>query len=120
MNLEISSFADGGTFAKERLILKARADLDLGKYAVFCTALTVEKVATSGKKLAYWFPDEEIKANDLVVLYTKRGTASKKEIETGRTAHFFYWGEDHALWGGAGNGAVVLQVSRWAKKVPGE
>ena len=120
MNLEVSSFANGGDLTKERLVIKAKTDLDLGKFAVFCTALTTDKVATAGKKLAYWFPDEEVKANDLVVLYTKRGTSSKKELEAGRTAHFFYWGEEQPLWRDASNGAVILQVSRWSKKVPGE
>ncbi len=120
MNLNISSFADAGNFDKERLVLKANVDLDIGKYAVFCTELSADKGATAGSKLAYWFPDEEIKANDLVVLYTKQGSSRKKELDAGRTAHFFYWGHDEALWEGTKNGAVVLQVMRWSKKVPGE
>ena len=120
MNLNISSFADAGNVDKERLVLKARVGLDIGKYAVFCTELSQDGAATAGSKLAYWFPDEEVKANDLVVLYTKRGISRKKELDTNRTAHFFYWGHEEALWGNGENGAVVLQVARWSKKAPGE
>lgn len=120
MNLNISSFADAGNFDKERLVLKANVDLDIGQYAVFCTELSADKAATAGKQLAYWFPDEEVKANDLVVLYTKQGTSRKKDLGDERTAHFFYWDHGEALWARNNNGAVVLQVSRWSKKVPGE
>lgn len=120
MNLTISSFANNGDIGKERLILKANVDLDIGKYAVLYTELTADHNATAGSKLAYWFPDEEIKANDLVVLYSKNGTSSKKDLGNGRTAHFFYWERESPLWNDKSKGAVVLQVAGWAKKAPGE
>jgi hypothetical protein len=118
MKLNITSFADAGNFQKERIVLKADAEIGLGEYAVFCTTVSASGDAMSGRKTAYWFPDGTIKKNDLVVLYSKKGTASKKDLNGGRTAHFFYWGDDHSMWGGTGNGAVVLRVAEWAKKVP--
>lgn len=116
MKLKISSYADAGDFQKERVIFKASLDMELGEYAVFCSSLSSSGGVTSGRKTAYWFPDGAIKKDDLVVLYTKRGSSSTKELAGTRTAHFFYWGDDHALWGGAGNVAVLLHVSEWSKK----
>jgi hypothetical protein len=120
MNLKISSFADAGNFSKERVILKVESDSDVGDYVLLCTALSSDRKATSGKKLAYWFPDGPVNKNDLVVLYTKKGTSSTKALESGKTVHFFYWGEDHSIWGGNGNAAVLMSADAWIMKSPSD
>lgn len=120
MNLEIRSFADAGEPSQERIILKALTDLDVGEFAVFRSGVTVEGSPTPGRKSAYWFPDQTVKANDLVVLYTKKGTRSTKPLDDGHTAYFFYWGKAEALWGNSQFGAVVLEVLDWKFRVPGK
>lgn len=112
MTLEISSFAEAGNLQKERLVIKIRDDVDIGEYAVFHSRISSNAIPTSGSKKAYWFPDRAVKAGDLVVLYTKAGTTGKKDLGEGRTAHFFYWGQETALWG-PNTGAVVLEISDW-------
>ena len=117
MNLVIKSFTDAGDTRKERLILKAKANLDIGAYAVLYSGAANDGNPTSGGKLAYWFPDAEIKAGDLVVLYTKSGERSTKPFKVGSgMVHFFYWGQDKAMWGDNGVGAVVLSVEEWQWK----
>jgi len=118
MKIEISSFADAGDYQRERIVIRVQSDVDIGEYAVFCSAVSSEGNPTAGRKQAYWFPDGIVKSGDLVVLYTKRGTTSRKELKPGRTAHFYYWGQEMALWGGAGNAAVVLQIEDWNSKMP--
>lgn len=119
MNLEIRSFADAGNLLKERIILKALTDLDVGEYAVFRSGVGSRGgTPTSGRKIAYWFPDEDVKADDLVVLYTKRGSRGAKGIEGGRTAYFFYWGRDEPLWNDDKFGAVLLEVADWEFELP--
>ena len=119
MNLEIRSFADAGDISKERLVLKAVADVDVGEFAVFKSGISTKGNPTSGRKIAYWFPDEKIKANDLVVLYTKKGSRRTKQMDAGRTAYFFYWGRDEPLWGDSDYGAVLIEVYDWEFKVSG-
>lgn len=119
MNLEIRSFADAGDLSKERIILKALTDLDVGEFAVFRSGVAASGQPTSGRKFAYWFPDEKVKANDLVVLYTKKGSRSSKRMDGGRTAYFFYCGRDEALWSKSDFGAVLIEVLDWEFKVPG-
>lgn len=97
MKVEIRSFAEAGELTKERLILKASSDLDIGDYAVFCSGISDEGNPTSGRKRAFWFPDYAVKAGDLVVLYTKKGSQSKKAWKS-NTAHFFYWGLEAPIW----------------------
>jgi hypothetical protein len=119
MNLKIRSFAKAGDIANERMILKAIRDLDVGDYAVLRSGIgTNREIPTSGRKTAYWFPNVNVKAGDLVVLYTKVGTRSTKVIEGQHTAHFFYWGREDTLWGDGQFGAALLEVSDWQFLVP--
>src|SRR5579884_826362 len=118
MNLEISSFADAGNFEKERLVIKIVNDTDIGEYAVFQSRLSSQRNPTWGTKRAYWFPDGAVKSGDLVVLYTKRGKNSTKSLASGRTAHFYYWGQENALWGSPDTAAVVLEISDWISESP--
>lgn len=119
MKLEIKSIADGGDPLKERIILRALADLDVGQFAVFKSGVgSSGKEPTSGRKAAYWFPDGWIKAGDRVVLYTKKGSRSTKQMDDGYTAHFFYWGREDAMWGDRKSGAVLLGISDWQFELP--
>ncbi|THD09311.1 hypothetical protein [Metallibacterium scheffleri] len=120
MKIYITSFVDAGNYQNERIVMKAVSDLDLGQYAVFYTAVSSDGGVTAGRKTAFWFPDGEIKKDDLVVLYSKKGKSSTKDLGEGRTARFFYWQDERAMWGGAENGAVLLRVAEWSKKVPPE
>lgn len=116
MMLEISSFADPGVHEKERLILKALSDVDIGKYGVFRSAVS-EDEPISGTKAAYWFPDKRIKAGDLVILYTKQGKSSKKEISGGHTAYFYYWHRKESLWGTGQKAAVLFRIAEWTFQI---
>jgi hypothetical protein len=119
MNLEIRSFADVGDLSKERVILKALTDLDVGEYALFRSGIgSNDRLPTSGRKTAYWFPDQGLKANDLAVIYTKKGSRRTKSLEGGRTAYFFYWGKEQTLWDDNQFGVVLLKVEDWQFKVP--
>jgi len=117
MKLEIRSFADAGQQQKERLVIRALSDVDVGDYLVLCSTVTSDGKAVAGTRTAYWFPDKQVKSGDLVVLYSKRGTRGEKQLESGATAHFFYWGREDTLWPG-GNGAVLMRASEWKLTVP--
>lgn len=117
MMVEISSFADPGVHEKERIIIKALSDLDIGKYAVFCSNVSETKTPTAGSKIAYWFPDQPLKSGDLVVLYTKAGTNGKKDIAGGQTVYFYYWHRDKSLWGTGQHTAVVLRIAEWTHQI---
>ena len=118
MKLEFSSFADAGDHDKERIVIKALSDLDIGEYAVFLSALSDTRSPTAGRKTAYWFPDGMVKPGDLIVLYSKSGSSSKKDIGEGRTAHFYYWGLDKAVWGNDDKTAVILRIAEWTHRNP--
>jgi hypothetical protein len=119
-DLRFSSFANAGDLNKERAVLRAESDVNIGQFAVFRSlASSTGSGATAGKKIAYWFPDTQLKKGDLVVIYTKRGKSSEKKLDGGRTAHFFYWDSDETYWAEERYGLVVLKVETWRfAKVP--
>ena len=113
MEIKIRSFADAGSPMKDRLILDVLSDADIGEYLVLYSEASSDGGATAGQHAAYWFPDKNVKAGDVVVLYSKSGTNSEKKLEDGRVAHFFYWGCKSPMWGEHGWGAVLMQAKNW-------
>ena len=101
------------------IILQALTDLDLGEYALFRSGVgsSIRK-PTSGRKIAYWFPDEKVQADDLVVLYTKKGSRGVKALEGGRTAYFSIGEGMKTLWNDNQFGAALLEVADWQFEVP--
>ncbi|WP_244807908.1 hypothetical protein [Caballeronia zhejiangensis] len=120
MKLEIKSFADSGDLEKERLVLRATADGDIGSFIVLRSQSADDGVSPiSGTKNAYWLPDRTVKSGDLIVVYTKAGKSSRKQLKTGATAHFFYWGLKLDIWGSSRkNVAVILDARDWTSAAP--
>lgn len=98
MTVDLRSVENAGNLARERIVLRATSDDDIGNYAVFRCFVTSDKVAAGPVAAAYWFPDRKIKKGDFVVLYSKTGTNSEKKGDTGNTSYFYYWGLDEAQW----------------------
>jgi hypothetical protein len=118
MKIEIRSFADAGNHQKERVVMRAQSDVDIGVYALFLSDISGDRTATAGLQTAFWFPDGPVKSGDLVVLYTKPGASSKKELNEGRTVHFYYWGLKEAVWGAGDKTAAVLRIAEWTQREP--
>ena len=98
MTLRITSIDAPGNLDAERLIMRAGEELDVGKFAIFCANVTQTGVGSGNIPAAYWFMDYKVAANDWVVLYTKAGSQSKKNGDSGPTSHFFYWSRQAPLW----------------------
>lgn len=119
MKLIISRFTETGNLSKERLVLIATEDVDIGDYVVMRSKRGESGNPKSGAKSAYWFPDVTVKAGDLVVVYTKKGASSKKTLDNGKVVHFYYWHLSNAIWGEEhANTAVLLNVMEWKHKSP--
>ena len=119
MKLEIQSIADQGKLEKERLILQASADTDVGDYVILQSRFSGESVTTIIRH-TFWPPYKPVQAGDLVVLYTKSGRANTKIMKSGKNAHFFYWGLESAIWGTNDFAPVLLFSPGWDYKDPAE
>lgn len=119
MNIDIQSIADKGNLEKERLVLKVKADADIGDYLIIQTGFHDGEV-TIGAYNAFWFPYGSVSAGDLVVLYTKSGKEGAKELKGSRMAYFFYWGLSVAIWRGKDRSPVLFYAPEWVGKAPDE
>jgi hypothetical protein len=114
MNIEIRNVRDVGNIDSERIVLKVGPENDdIGKYILLDTELAKDQQPTNRLRHTFWFPDKKIRANDIVVLYTKPGRAGQKENGSGSISHFFYWGLQNPIWNGDSNCAVILRVKDW-------
>jgi hypothetical protein len=112
MKVEIKSIADKGDSEKERLVLRVIQEVNIGQFFVLCTGFSEGQINT-GIRNTFWFPDKEVNAGDLVVLYTKPGKANEKTQESGAKSHFFYWGLSEPQWKIAERGVVLLHAPMW-------
>lgn len=110
MNINITKILDPGIVDKERLVMKVVSSDDIGRYIVFDTVETGPSTFSSRPKNVYWFPDGEVSAGDLVVLYSKKGNSTKQKNPDGTTTYFFYWGKQTSLWNNSEDGAALLRI----------
>ena len=115
MIVELRSIADKGNISKERLTLRVGADLDIGDFVVLQTGCADGDVTTDVYH-AFWFPYQPVAKGDIVILYTRKGTASSKPLKVSGQAHFFYWNLDQTIWGGGDKAAVLLHAPAWEGK----
>lgn len=92
MNIAIDYIKDPGNLDKERIVFAVKNDEQLGKYLI-AESVLLDKSRFSAKiKNIFWFPDQELKQGDVVVLYTKSGNNNTSKNEDGSTIYFYYWG----------------------------
>lgn len=100
-------------------MLEVRRDTDIGYFILIQTGyegsqVTIDVVNT------FWFPYMRVNRGDLVVVYSKPGSDRQKAIRDNRTAYFFYWGQDSAIWKTDKFAPVLLYAPLWVGKAPEE
>ena len=101
MTLRLLSIEGSGDIERERVVLRATAEVDIGRYAIFNANKSERGEPYSGNiPYTYWFPFKHIKDGDLVVLYTKEGTKSEKTLELWKHIIFLLLGTCQAKVGG--------------------
>jgi hypothetical protein len=112
MRIKIRGLREPGVLEKERLVLEVPETEDIGRYAIFCNHLTSAGAVSPRVERIFWFPDTQVKAGDLVVLYSKRGANHDRPNKDETTTHFFYWNLDTPVWTGD-RIAVVAHLDEW-------
>lgn len=119
MKLKIRSIADKGNIEKERLVIKALSNCDVGEFLLLRVGYR-EGSVTSGVHNSFWFPDQSVEAGDLVVIYSKSGRQNSKKLNSGKKAYFFYWGREGALWKDNSKAPVLMHCQEWESADPKE
>lgn len=92
MKIIFDSIKDAGSLEKERVVFKVIEPVNIGNYIVAESVEITDDTFSSKIQNVFWFPDQEMKEGDLVVLYTKEGTKANTINSDNSTTYFFYWG----------------------------
>jgi hypothetical protein len=111
MKAKIRQIVDHG-HDSERVIIDITEDTDIGKFIVLDTTYTKSGSVSNKVRHPYWFPDQSVKKDDVVVLYTKAGKRYSKEVDD-HIVYFFYWGLDINVWNNDGDSALLMHIDAW-------
>ena len=117
--MQIQSVADSGDLSRERLVMRVRQDVDIGDFVLIRTGFEHDEVTTDASNVI-WFPYQRLRAGDLVVVYSKRGTDGWKQLDNGHRECRFYWHQDSPLWNDDHVAPVLLYAPQWTSKAPQE
>lgn len=115
MKLAIKYVREHGNLEKERIILKALDDVNIGDYLLADTTYINDNEVSNMLRHTFWVPDKNVKKGDLIVIYTKRGSDSVKRNNSG-TTHFFYWGMKRTIWHIDEDAAALFHIGNWVSK----
>jgi hypothetical protein len=118
MNVQIRNLRGPGVLKDERLVLEVLRNDDIGYYLVLDSTFTPDGNVSNRVRDPYWFPDQRVKAGDLVVLYTKAGRQSEKVNKDGSTSYFFYRGLEKPVWNKKGDCSVLVHIENWSAQAP--
>lgn len=93
--------------------MRVEMDEDIGFFAVFRTLVQDDHITNSVTDV-YWFPNKQVRAGDLVILYSKSGTNTERVLKNGNTAHFFYWSKGVTLWKHANYAPTLVSTPEWS------
>ena len=119
MKLQIVRIVDRGVPNKERLHLSVLQDVNLSFYVVLHSRYATPQTISSGHLLAYWFPNQQVRTGDQVVLLSGPGTNTSRKEPGGTTTYFYYWGLKDSLWGQFEDCAVVVEALSWSTSIRG-
>lgn len=117
MRIQIVSIAERGVANRERLHLRALAEVELNRFAVLANRYLSPASLATGGLLAFWFPPVVVKPGDSVILFSGSGAYSTSRAPDGTTNHFFYWGLQRTVWNRTGDCAVLVELESWAASV---
>ena len=116
MKVKFVRIRGAGALDAERLVLRVTGSTDIGEFAVF-RAEASENSVTNEVTNTFWFPNQSVRAGDLVVVYTKPGVQKERVNESGSTSYFYYWGLNRAIWGTKDFVPVVLHIDEWISAI---
>lgn len=115
MNIDIVSIHGQGDADAEFVYLKVTQDCNLQFYMLTDSTYVDESHISNKLRHLYWFPDQQVKAGDRIILSTNIGTKSTS-LEDGVTTHYLYWNLKQPVWNNTGDTAVLLNLNGWKSK----
>ena len=113
MKLRIERIEDRGVPNQERLFLTVVEPTNLGSHLVVSSAYLSPQTVANGGRDCFWFPPQDVKAFDQVVLYTRAGNYSPPQLGLISNTYFYYWGRPGTIWNNLDTCALLFDVASW-------
>ena len=113
MNIEIKNVLDVGVLARERVVLRVIRDANVGDFLLAQGMTQTDGAVSQAIRPLLWFPDELVKAGDLVVVYTKAGRPKTKTNADESTSRFYYLGLEKSVWSAPKRAALLAYIEEW-------
>ena len=111
--MKLQGIRSAGDLEKERVVLLAESDGDIGKHMLVFSTIVNNNKFSSRISSPFWFPDGLIKQGDLVIVYTKSGFPSSVVNPDHSRSYFYYLGKESAQFSDAKVCAVLLDLASW-------
>lgn len=112
MEIVLKSIGDKGDLNNERMGFNVLTTCELKYFLVVRTKKTNNGFQNTGTDY-FWFLPQQVKANDKVVLYSKKGQNSVNENSDGSRTFFFYWGLSLPIFINEDDIVVLANVKNW-------
>lgn len=120
MKLKILSMHGEGDIDREHVLLKVVEGCDLSAYILADTTYGSGRWPEAKVRHTFWFPAKEVKPDELVSVWTRKGKHTVGETSRKKRVHRFFWGLERAVWSDFGDYAAILEVveSKVARRAP--
>jgi hypothetical protein len=113
MNVGIVRIADRGQPNRERLHLHVHQPTNLAFYVALITHYQNADAIATGHLTAFWFPSQDVRPGDSVVLFSGSGQPQQKLEPNGSTTYYYYWGLPNTIWHHPANCVMVVEAATW-------
>jgi predicted carbohydrate-binding protein with CBM5 and CBM33 domain len=113
MKLKMTKIVDYGTHASEKVLIDVLEKANLKYYIVRDTTFSNKDTISNKWTHVHKFLNQVVNKGDKVVLYTKNGTNTKKELANGSIEYTYYWGLGSSVWNNDGDAAVLYEINNW-------
>jgi hypothetical protein len=113
MNILTKDVLGAGVIESERVVLRVVRDENIGTYLLSAGTIQKDGDLAMDIRPLFWFPDDMLKAGDLIVVYTKAGKHKIKVNDDKSTSRFYYLGYDAPLWNATKRAVVFAKIESW-------
>jgi len=102
--------------AEERVMLRALEDCELSNYIIVDHTFDEHRNLSDKIRHSFWFPKQQVKAGDIIFLYTKSGRDRFFKNITKSTSYAYFWDIDSNVWNDFYDGVILIKIDSFTSK----
>lgn len=111
MALKIRSIHGHGDKDSEYVILDVVESCWLDAYVILDTTYRTSNIINNKHRHVFLFPTKQVKKDDVIYLYTKKGSDHSTTYSYSSNTHKLYWNLNQAVWNDSGDKALLIRIA---------